>query len=72
MTAESITLRDLADMAKRELAYRRFVYPNRIEAGKMSAAKAAREIALMEEAFRRFDAEAKAEEAQWSLDLALK
>jgi hypothetical protein len=72
MTDPTITLRDLADMAKRELAYRRFVYPNRIEAGKMSAAKAAREIALMEEAFRRFDQDAKTEEAKWSFDLEVK
>jgi hypothetical protein len=39
---------DKADCAERELRWRWRVYPRRVKAEKMSQAKAAREIALME------------------------
>ena len=42
-----ITNLDKADCAKREVAYRQRVYTRLLAAGKMSEAKAARELALM-------------------------
>lgn len=43
-----ITEADKLACAKRELSYRKWVYPGRVEADKMSAGKAAHEIACME------------------------
>ena len=43
-----ITVADKLACAKRELGYRRHVYERRVGEGKMSAGKAAHEIACME------------------------
>lgn len=43
-----ITAADKLACAKRELKFRQYVYPRRIEDKKMSAGKAAHEIAAME------------------------
>ncbi len=48
----SITRKDLAACANRELALRRKVYPRFIEQGKMKRAEADREIALMQAIYR--------------------
>jgi hypothetical protein len=50
-----ITTADKLACAKRELAMRRNAYPRFIEAGKMSAGKAAHEIAAMESIMRDYE-----------------
>lgn len=42
------TLEELVKCAKRELAYRRYVYPNRVSAGKMKPEQMKHETACME------------------------
>lgn len=42
------TYTELADAVKREVGYRRFVYPKRVEAGKMKQAEADRQVAMFE------------------------
>jgi hypothetical protein len=46
MEWHEVDLNDLLSCARRELAYREWVYPKRVYEGKMTAAKAEREIAL--------------------------
>lgn len=43
------TYPELQKCVERELGFRKFVYPKRIEAGKMSQEQADREIAMMKE-----------------------
>lgn len=43
-----ITNRDKAECAEREVKQRRYVYPRRVGAGKMTQALADRQIAVME------------------------
>lgn len=56
------TSRDKMRAAQREVGFRRFVYPKRVAAGKMSRAKADEEIALMDEIAHDYGALAEAEE----------
>jgi len=60
--APTFTAREKMQAAQREVGYRRFVYPKRVEAGKMTAAQAEREIAIMDEIARHFGALAAEEE----------
>jgi hypothetical protein len=53
--SDIITTADKLACAKRELAMRRGVYPRFIDAGKMSAGKAAHEIAAMEAIVRDYE-----------------
>jgi hypothetical protein len=48
MTA-AFTAREKMQAAQREAGYRRFVYPKRVDAGKMKQAEADRQIAIMDE-----------------------
>ena len=48
MTAAPMTAQEKRECAEREVRQRRRVYPRLIEAGRMTAQKAAREIELME------------------------
>lgn len=45
---DKFTATELQACAKRELGWRRHVYPNRVADGRMEQAKADREIAMME------------------------
>ena len=48
MTASEFSIQAQVACARRELSYRRYVYPKRIAAGKMSPADADKEVACME------------------------
>lgn len=50
------TARDKMQAIQREVGYRRWVYPKRVEAGKMKQADADREIAIMDEIAREYGA----------------
>jgi hypothetical protein len=45
----SFTAREKMQAAQREAAYRRFVYPKRVTAGKMSQTEFDRQVAIMDE-----------------------
>lgn len=57
------TAKQKADEARREVAYRQYVYPKRIAEGKMKKADAERRIAIMQEIFDDYAVQAEAEEA---------
>ena len=61
---------DLAACAEREAKMRRRVYPRWVESGRMTAAQAEREIAMMEEIAGRMRAEAEKEAANHSMEPA--
>jgi len=61
------TAREKMRAAQREAGYRRFVYPKRIDAGKMTQAKADEEIALMDEIAADYGALAGAEDEEGRL-----
>jgi hypothetical protein len=48
MAAPSFTAAELRACAQRELQLRKRVYPNRVETGRMSAAEARRQLAMMQ------------------------
>lgn len=54
--------REKMQAAQRECGYRRFVYPKRIDAGKMKPEQASREIAIMDEIAHDYGVLAKKEE----------
>ena len=62
--ADRFTARDKMRCAQREAGYRRFVYPKRVEAGKMKQRDADEEIAMMDEIAADYGALAKEQEAK--------
>lgn len=46
---DKFTATELLSCVKRELGWRRYVYPNRVAEGRLDQAKADREISMMEE-----------------------
>jgi hypothetical protein len=56
MTERKFTNEELATCAKREVGQRKWVYPRWIANGKLTQTKADREIAMMEEIARVFEA----------------
>ena len=61
------TYRDLMRECQREAGLRRFVYPKRVEGGKLTQAAAARQIAMMEAMAAHFGELAKEEERATTL-----
>lgn len=59
--------KDLLACAKRELGYRRQVYPRRVESGRMTQEKADREIQMMEEIYALLEPLAREEAAKGDL-----
>lgn len=52
MTDPRITLQEQIECAKREISMRKWVYPSRVNQGKMNQVKADHEIAAMEAILR--------------------
>ena len=63
----TFSAQELCKAIERELGYRRRVFPRRVDSGLMKQAEADRQIAMFEEIFARYSAEAEAEEAQGRL-----
>ena len=63
------TYRELMREAQREAGLRRFVYPKRVEGGKLTQSAATRQIAMMEAMAAHFGALAQEEERATSLPL---
>lgn len=61
------TAKDKAECAERECKQRRYVYPRRVEGGKMTQALADRQIALMEAIATDYRRQADAEDAKGRL-----
>lgn len=64
---DPINLRDLQRCCEREAGKRRSVYPRLVDAGRLTVAKADREIALMDEVAAHFRKLADAEDAKGRL-----
>lgn len=56
MAENKFTAEEKCKAARREIGQRKYVYPNRVQAGKMTQALADREIAIMQEIMADYEA----------------